>query len=295
MSAFLAVLFNGIAYGVVLFLMAGGLSLTMGLMGFTNLAHAAFAMFGAYVMVTAMNALATSAGMGPDVSFWIGLVIAAIATAIVAVILELLVFRRIYRAPEIDQVLLTIGVAFMWAAATTYVWGAAPQQVRVPGILQGQLSLGGGDIGVYRLFLIVVGGLLIAALVAGIERTTFGAKIRAAVDNRRMTMSCGVDVDRLFTLAFALGAALAALGGGLSVNLLGLDPTFGLGYVLVDVLIVVVVGGLGSMPGTLVAALALGIADAVGKYYVPQAGAFIIYAVTVAILLARPQGLFARR
>jgi branched-chain amino acid transport system permease protein len=283
---FFAVLFNGIAYGVVLFLMAGGLSLTMGLMGFANLAHAAFAMFGAYVMVTAINHY--------GVPFWGALAIAAVVTAIVAVILELAIFRRMYRAPELDQVLLTIGIVFMWAAATTFFWGAAPQVVTVPAILQGQIGVGGFEVGVYRLFLIIVGAILIAALVAGIERTTFGAKIRAAVDNRRMTMSCGVDVDVLFTIAFAIGAALAGLGGALSVNLLGLDPNFGLTY-LVYVLIVVVVGGLGSISGSLVAALALGIADVVGKYYVPQAGAFIIYAITVAILLARPQGLFARR
>lgn len=286
MTQFLAVLFNGIAYGVVLFLMAGGLSLTMGLMGFANLAHAAFAAFGAYMLVTSMNAL--------GVPFWLGLVFAAVATAALSVLFELGIFRRIYRAPELDQVLLTIGLVFMAIAATTFFWGAAPQVVHVPQALQGQLRIGGFEVGTYRLFLIVVGAVLIAALVLGIERTTFGAKIRAAVDNRRMTMSCGVDVNRLFTLAFAIGAGLAGLGGALSVNLLGLDPNFGLTY-LVFVLIVVVVGGLGSITGTLVAALALGIADVVGKYYVPQAGAFIIYAITVAILLARPQGLFARR
>lgn len=166
--------------------------------------------------------------------------------------------------------------------------------MRVPAWLDGRLHWGDIDVGIYRVFLIVVGGALTLGLVLGIDRTNFGAPIRAAVDNRRMTVSCGIDVDRLFVFAFAIGSALAGLGGGLGVYLVGLDPDFPVKY-LVFLLMVVVVGGLGSIRGTLVAAIALGIGDVTGKYYVPQAGAFILYAMTVAMLLWRPRGLFGRR
>ena len=258
----------------------------MGLMGFANLAHAAFAMLGGYCAVTLMSALGWP--------FFLALVGATVVTAVVAAAFERTIFRRIYRAPELDQVLLTLGLVFMAVAAATRIWGPSQQPVNVPAFLTGSLHLGPLDFETYRLFLIVVGGVVTTALVLGLERTAYGARVRAAVDNRRMTASCGIDVDRLFTLTFAVGAALAGLGGAMSINLLGLDPSFPLRY-LVYILIVVVVGGLGSMRGTLVAALALGISDVVGKYYLPQAGPFIIYAITVAVLLARPAGLFARR
>jgi branched-chain amino acid transport system permease protein len=283
---FANVLFNGIAYGMLLFLMAGGLSVTMGLMGFANLAHISFAMLGGYIAVLLMN----DAGW----PFLATLPAAAIGTAAIAAIFERTIFRRLYGAPQLDQVLLTIGLVLMSVAAATYLWGPQQQPVHVPAWLGGQMRLGPLDVGVYRLFLIGVGAALTIALVLGIDYTVFGARIRAAVDNRRMTSSCGINVDRLFTLAFAIGSALAGVGGALSVNLVGLDPSFPTKY-LVYVLIVVVVSGMGSLKGTLLAALALGACDVLGKYYVPDAGAFIIYALTVVILLLRPQGLFGRR
>jgi branched-chain amino acid transport system permease protein len=279
------VLINGLAYGVLLFLMAGGLSVTMGLMGFANLAHGALAMLGGYILVMLMN------GHGWD--FVPALGAATLGAAAAGIVVERTVYRRLYRGAELDQVLLTIGVVSMTVAAATYVWGAQPQAVQLPPWLDGRVEAGGVDVGTYRLFLIVVGGALTGGLVLGIDKTSFGAKIRAAVDNRRMTVSCGIDVDRLFTFAFAIGSALAGLGGGLAVSLVGLDPNFALKY-LVFLLMVVVVGGLGSIKGTLVAAIALGICDVTGKYYVPQVGAFILYAMTVAMLLWRPRGLFGR-
>jgi branched-chain amino acid transport system permease protein len=279
------VLINGLAYGVLLFLMAGGLSVTMGLMGFANLAHGALAMLGGYILVMLMN--------GHGWGFVPALGAATLGAAAAGAVVERTVYRRLYRGAELDQVLLTIGVVSMTVAAATYVWGAQPQAVQLPAWLDGRVEAGGVDVGTYRLFLIVVGGALTGGLVLGIDKTSFGAKIRAAVDNRRMTVSCGIDVDRLFTLAFAIGSALAGLGGGLAVSLVGLDPNFALKY-LVFLLMVVVVGGLGSIKGTLLAAIALGICDVTGKYYVPQAGAFILYAMTVAMLLWRPRGLFGR-
>lgn len=279
------VLFSGIAYGVLLFLIAGGLSLTMGLMGFANLAHASFAMLGGYITVTLMK----DAGW----SFLLALPVATAATAIAGLLLEQTVFRRFYRATELDQVLVTIAIVFMSIAGATYVWGAAPQVIRMPSYLSGQFSVGPVDLSVYRLFLIAIGGTLTVALVLGIERTSFGARIRAAVDNRRMTSSCGIDVDRLFTFAFTLGCALAGLGGALSVNVVTLDPGFPI-TILVFILFVVVVGGMGSIRGTLIAALAMGVCDVVGKYYAPEIGSFIIYGLAVVLLLWRPRGLIAR-
>lgn len=279
-------LFNGVAYGMLLFLMAGGLSVTMGLMGFANLAHIAFAMLGGYIAVLLMN----DAGW----PFLATLPAAALGTAAVAALFERLIFRRLYRQSQLDQVLLTIGLVLMSVAAATYLWGPQQQPVRMPAYLTGQFKIGPLDFAVYRVFLIGVGALLTIGLVLGIDYTLFGARIRAAVDNRRMTSSCGINVDRLFTVAFAIGSALAGIGGALSVNLLGLDPSFPTKY-LVYVLIVVVVSGMGSLKGTLLAAVALGACDVLGKYYVPQTGAFIIYALAVGILLVRPQGLFGRR
>jgi branched-chain amino acid transport system permease protein len=282
---FLNIAFAGIAYGVLLFLMAAGLSVTMGLMRFANLAHAAFAMLGGYIAVMLMNSYGWP--------FLATLPVAAFGTALFAAIIERVVFRRLYRSAQLDQVMLTVGLLFMAVAAATFIWGPSQQPVRMPPYLSGNVTLGFLSLNVYRLFLILAGGLVIWGLIWAVERTSFGAKVRAAVDNRRVTMSCGIDVDRLFMIAFFIGSSLAGLGGALSINLLGIDPNFAQSL-LAFVLIVVVIGGEGSMRGTLFAALLLGIADVVGKYYVPQAGAFIIYAVTVAVLYVRPQGLLIR-
>ena len=283
---FLNIVFAGLAYGVLLFLMAAGLSVTMGLMRFANLAHAAFAMLGGYIAVTLMNVYGWP--------FLLTLPVAAIGTAIFATAFERTIFRRLYRSAQLDQVMLTVGLLFMAVAAATFVWGPSQQPVHMPDYLSGQFNIGFLSLNIYRLFLILAGGLVIWGLIWGVDKTNFGAKVRAAVDNRRVTMSCGIDVDKLFMVAFFIGSSLAGLGGALSINLLGIDPSFAVNF-LAFVLIVVVIGGEGSMRGTLFAALLIGIADVVGKYYVPQAGAFIIYALTVAALFFRPQGLFALR
>ncbi len=281
---FLYIVFSGVAYGVLLFLMSAGLAVTQGLMRFANLAHAAFAMLGGYLAVTLMNAYGWP--------FLLTLPVAAIGTAVFAAILERVLFRRFYNVSQLYQIMLTVGIVSMSVAAVTFIWGSVNQPVKMPSYLSGSIAIGAFDIDVYRLFLIVAGGLVVAALIYGIDRTSFGAKIRAAVDNRRVAMSCGINVDRLFMSAFFIGSALAGLGGALSINLVGLSPTFALDF-LAFVLIVVTLGGNGSMKGTLAAALLLGIVDVAGKYYVPQTGPFIIYALTVIVLFWRPNGLFA--
>jgi len=284
-QALISIVFDGLAYGMLLFIIAVGLSITMGLMGFINLAHGAFAMAGGYATV--------SLTQGLGVPFLLALVLAFLLVAAASVLFERTLYARLYRASELDQVLLSIGLVFMAAAAFTFFYGPSPQRVAVPEYLRGQLDLGVRAFPTYRVFLIAVGFALMAALWLLFERTLIGARIRAAVDNRRMAQSVGIDVEALFTWTFAFGSGLAALGGGLAVDIVGLSPTFAIQY-LVFFLIVVTVGGAGSLWGAFIAALILGFLDNAGKYLWPDGGAFFIYIATVALLLRKPDGLFGR-
>lgn len=281
----LSLILGGLAYGMILFIISVGLSVTMGLMGFVNLAHGAFAMVGGYLVVTLMNDL----GM----PFFAALAASFVLVAVFSVAIERTLYARLYGADELTQVLFTIGVIFMVIAAVTYFWGTEAKTIKLPGYLAGPMDLGFATFPAYRIFLIGVGALMILGLWLGLERTRVGAQIRAAVDNRRMAQSLGIDVDRLFTLTFALGSGLAAVGGGLGIEIVGLTPQYALNY-LVFFLIVVAVGGLGSIRGAFVAALVIGMFDFAGKRLYPQAGAFFIYAITIAALLWRPRGLFGR-
>jgi branched-chain amino acid transport system permease protein len=281
----MTVLFDGIASGMLLFLISVGLSVTLGLMNFVNLAHGAFAMVGGYVCVTLLNRL--------GVPFLLSLPLAALATAAVGVLLERVLYRRLYGATHLDQVLFSISLVFMSMAAASYFFGANQQPLLLPEFLRGQFKLPGLDMGVYRLFLIVISGLIAWGLQALVSGTRFGAQLRASVDNPRAARGVGINVERIFTLTFALGTALAGLGGAMGVEMLGLDPGFPVKYV-VYFLIVVAVGGSGSITGSLVASLILGVVDVAGKYYVPEVGSFLIYAVMVVTLVFRPQGLFGR-
>jgi branched-chain amino acid transport system permease protein len=265
-----SILFDGLAYAMFIFITSVGLSVTMGLMGFVNLAHGAFAMAGGYLVVTLTRTL--------GVGFVPSLVIAAVVVGAVSVLFERFLYRRL---------------AFMAIATATYFYGPIPKSVPLPDWLQGDVNLGFRYFPSYRAFLIALGAALIAILWYVFERTNIGAKIRAAVDNRRMAESVGINVDRLFTLTFAVGSGLAALGGGLAIQLLGLSPSFAVIY-LVLFLIVVAVGGLGSLKGTLLAALVLGVFDTGGKYLLADAGGFFVYAVTVAVLLVKPAGFYGR-
>jgi branched-chain amino acid transport system permease protein len=286
LSNFVGVLFDGIAYGSLLFLISVGLSVTLGLMNFVNLAHGAFAMLGGYVCVELMNRM--------GVPFLLSLPVAFLISALAGWILERLLYRRLYRADPLDQVLFSIGLTFMVVAAATYVWGPTQQPVRLPDWLRGQIGIFGLDVGAYRLFLI--GVVIVITLLLGylIERTRFGAQIRASVDNQQAAAGLGINVGRVFSLTFALGSGLAGLGGGLGIDVLGLDPTFPIKY-MVYFLIVVAVGGAGTIRGPLFAALLLGVFDVAGKYYVPGIGAFVIYGLMVLLLLMYPSGLIARR
>jgi branched-chain amino acid transport system permease protein len=280
------VIFDGVAYGMLLFLMSVGLSVTLGMMNFVNLAHCSFAMLGGYVTVTLMNALGWP--------FLATLPAAFIAAAAASVALERVFFRRFYNASDLQQCLLTIGIVFVSIAAAAYIYGTDEQPVQLPAYLRGSIAFMGLDFAVYRLFLIAIAMLITALLVVAVESTRFGAQVRAAVNNQRMARGLGIDVDRLFAMTFALGSGLAGLGGALAIQMVGLDPSFALTY-LIYVLIVVAVGGLGSIVGSFAAAMLLGVSDIAGKYYVPAIGAFLIYLVMIALLMWRPTGLFGRR
>lgn len=280
-----SILFDGLAYAMILFVISVGLSITMGLMGFVNLAHGVFAMLGGYLAVSLMSGL----GMG----FIPALLLAAIGVGAFSLVLERIFYAPLYRAGELDQVLLCIGLVLMATAIITYIYGPVPVSIRVPDYLSGQLDLGIRSFPTYRVFMIAVGLTIAVTLWLAFERTIIGAKIRAAVENRRMAESVGINVDRLFKLTFAVGNGVAALGGGLAVDVLGLSPSFAIQY-LVLFLIVVAVGGMGTIRGPLAAALVLGVIDNGGKYLWPEGGAFFIYAVTVIILLVRPAGLYGK-
>jgi branched-chain amino acid transport system permease protein len=280
------VLFDGIAYGMLLFLLSVGLSVTLGLMNFVNLAHCAFAMLGGYVTVVLMKHFGWP--------FFGTLPMAFFIAAAVSVVFERVLYRRLYRRSDLDQVLLTIGIAFISVAVAAWFFGTTQQPLQLPTYLRRSFNVLGVNIATYRLILVGIGTVITVLLVGTLEFTRFGAQVRAAVDNQRMASGLGINVERTFAITFALGSGLAGLGGSLAIELVGLDPNFAFSF-LIYVLIVVSVGGLGSIGGSLAAALLIGISDIAGKYYVPQLGAFLIYLVMLVILMWRPTGLFGRR
>ena len=282
----LTVLFDGVATGMLLFMLALGLSVTLGIMNFVNLAHGAFAMLGGYVAVILLNRM--------GVPLLAALPVAFVVSALAGFILERTLYAPLYGASPLDQSLLTIGIIFVAMTTASYFMGAQHQIIQVPAFLQGQIHLFSGfDLGRYRLFLIIVCSVIALALQLVLTRTRFGSRLRAAVDNVRVARGLGINVDWLFSLTFSFASGLAGLGGALGIEILDLDPTFPVKF-LVYFLIVVVAGGTGTVVGPLVASLILGICDVAGKYYIPQVGAFIIYTVMVAILIWRPHGLFGR-
>ena len=286
MTTTLGVLFDGLAYGMLLFLISVGLSVTMGLMRFINLAHGVFAMTGGYLVATLARRW--------NVDFFVALPLAFVAGAALSLVLERALYRYLYRRGPLDQVLLTVGILFVATAVAIFVFGSQQQPVVLPAVLQGRLDVAGVELSRYRLFLLAAGIVITVALVFGLERTRFGARIRASVDRQSVAEAMGIRVERVFQATFAIGGGLAALGGALGIDVLGLDPNFAQRY-LVYFLLVVVVGGPGSIVGTLIAALLLGVADVSGKYYVPQIGSFVIYVAMIVLLSLFPHGLFAKR
>jgi branched-chain amino acid transport system permease protein len=281
----LTILFDGVAYGMLLFVLACGLAVTLGLMNFVNLAHGAFAMAGGYFTVIVVNRM--------GVPFLLALPLAFLATAAIGALFERTLYVHVYGKSHLDQVLFTIGLVFMAVAAVDYVMGSSQQFVQIPQWLQGQLDFFGIGVGKYRLLIIVACGLLTVALQFILAKTRFGSRLRAAVDDRRVAQGLGINVKAVFALTFACGSGLAGLGGALGAEILGLDPIFPLKY-MIYFLIVVTVGGTSSITGPFLASILLGIGDVAGKYYVPKLSAFVIYTIMIVVLIWRPQGLFAR-
>ena len=286
----LTILFDGIAYGMLLFILAVGLAVTMGLMNFINLAHGAFAMVGGYITVLLMQKM--------GVPFLFCLPLAFLGAGLLGGILERTLYRPLYHKPHLDQVLFSIGLTFMSVAMVGYFIGSSPQNVQLPEWLKGRTELGEGawmlGMGHYRLFIIAVCAALTVGLQYVLTRTRFGSRLRASVDDQRVAAGLGINVNTVFLGTFAVGSGLAGLGGALGAEVLGLDPTFPLKF-MIYFLIVVAVGGTSSITGPLLAALLLGVADVAGKYYIPKMGGFIVYSLMIAILIWRPQGLFVRK
>lgn len=270
---------------MVLYLLAVGLSVTLGLMRFINLAHGVFAMAGGYLTVGAMGRL--------GLPFLPSVGVAVVLVAIAGVVLERTLYRRLYRAPVLEQVLFSIGLIFISIALARYFFGPLAQPIALPPWLSGPVDIGVGAFPAYRVFLIVVGALVALAMWATVERTRFGASIRAAVDNRRMAEAVGIDVDRVFMLSFGLGTALAALGGSLGADLLPIYPGYPNDY-LVYFLIVVAVAGMGNIGGAFAVALGFGIVDTVVRYYLPELGRILMFLLVMAVLFRKPHG-FAPR
>lgn len=281
----LTILFDGIAYGMLLFVLACGLAVTLGLMNFVNLAHGAFAMTGGYVTLVLMQSW--------GVPFLATLPAAFLAAAVLGAVLERTLYARLYDRSHLDQVLFSIGLVFMAVAAANFLMGSSPQLIHLPDYLRGRVEVAGVGIGVYRLFLVIVCGVLLLLLQGVLSGTRFGSQLRAAVDDARAARGLGIGVNRIFAFTFAVGSGLAGLGGALGAEIVGLDPTFPLKFMLYF-LIVVTVGGTSGLTGPFLAALLLGVTDVMGKYLAPDFGAFIIYIVMITVLMLRPQGLFAR-
>lgn len=286
----LTILFDGIAYGMLLFILAVGLSVTMGLMNFINLAHGAFAMVGGYATVILMQRY--------DVPFLLCLPIAFFGVALLGAVLERTLYRPMYAKSHLEQVLFSIGLTFMAVAAMDYFMTSSQQIVHLPEWLKGRTEIGEGSwmlgMGHYRLFIVAICAALTVGLQFILTKTRFGSRLRASVDDQRVAAGLGINVNVVFLLTFAVGSGLAGLGGALGAEVLGLDPTFPLKY-MIYFLIVVAVGGTSSITGPLLAALLLGIADVAGKYFIPRFGAFIVYFLMIVILIWRPQGLFVRK
>lgn len=285
MSVLANLLIDGLAYGMVLFVIAVGLSVTLGLMRFVNLAHGAFAMIGGYATAFLVR--------DAQWNFWLALLAAPALTAVLGALLEALVLRHLYRRTELEQVLFTIGLAFFLIATTNALAGPQVQLVPLPPELAGSVDLGFRTLPTQRLLVLGAGLLVAAGAACTVARTRFGVWLRAAVDHPETAGTLGIPIRRVQCASFAAGAALAGLGGVLGAELMPLEPYYALKY-LVLVLVVVAVGGMGSITGSLVAAVALGIVDTASKYFASQWGNLFFF-VAMALLLAwRPQGLLKR-
>ncbi|MCA1371170.1 branched-chain amino acid ABC transporter permease [Bradyrhizobium sp. BRP14] len=285
MQTIFSIAIDALAYGMVLFVISIGLSVTMGLMRVVNLAHGAFAMIGGYVASYVTRDL----GLG----YGVAIAAAVFATILIAVPIERLLYRRIYGAPELTQVLMTIGITFCIIGIANYLMGPTLKTIPLGAALQGSADLGFRSVPVHRIFAIFCGVAVALALWFTIERTSFGIKLRASVDNAAMAAALGVRTEVIYAVSFAVAVGLAALGGVVGAELLPVEPYYALRY-MVTFLVVVAVGGAGSIPGALIACLLLGAIDTTGRYLMPQFGEFFFYFAVIVIICLFPRGLLER-
>ncbi len=275
---------NGLSYGVLLFLLSVGLTLIFGMLDIVNLAHGSFYMLGAYAGLSLIAATG---------NFWLALALAPVVVGGVGALMERGCLRPLYRRPPLDQVLLTFGFIYLFEDVVKWIWGGRIRSIPTPALFSGSVTIFGATIPSYRLFVIVFGLSMAGALWLLVERTRLGAIVRAGVFDAEMTAGMGINVDRVFTWVFAGGAALAGLSGVIAGPIQSAYPPMG-ASILVPALIVVVVGGLGSLKGSLAGSLIIGQAETFGKVWLPGASMLIIYVVMALVLLFRPQGLFGR-
>ena len=286
LSSLTFIILYGVSYGMVLFAISIGLVVTMGLMRVLNMAHGVFAAFGGYVTLTLIHQY--------SLSFGVALVVAIVVVTLLSLPIERLFFARLYMAPELDQVLLTVGLAFLGVAILNLLFGSDPIPAALPKMLAGDIDLGIRKFQVYRVVVIVLGAALMCALWLIFERTSFGAQLRAAVDNRGMAEAVGINVNRLFTVAFALGCGLAAFGGAMGFVILPLEPMYPFKYLTI-ILIVVALTGFGNIKSAAWIAILVGIIDTAGRFLVPSVGAFLIYFVLIGMMMWRTHDLPATR
>jgi branched-chain amino acid transport system permease protein len=281
MAYALTILLDGLSFGMVLFIISVGLTITMGLMRVVNLAHGSFAMIGGYVAATLTQS---------HVDFYLAVACGTIAAGVLGGVCEVVFYRPLYRKGDLAQVLLTVGLVFLSIAGVTAVFGAFPYPLALPPELLKLVDIGFRTYPAYRLFVLVVGLVIAAILWLVIEHSLFGARLRAAVDNPRMARGVGMDVNVLFSVTFIVGCALAGLGGAIGTGMLSLEPSYALKYIVLF-LVVVIVGGEGSFKGSFVAAIALGIIDTLGRYFLPDIAPYMLYVAVFFLLLWRPKGL----
>ena len=285
MQTVLSIAVDALAYGMVLFVISIGLSVTMGLMRVVNLAHGAFAMIGGYIASYAARDL----GLG----YAVAVLLAVAGTVVIAIPVERFLYRRIYGAPELTQVLMTIGITFCIIGIVNFVFGPTLKTIPLPETLRGSVDLGFRSIATHRIFAIVCGLVVAGALWFLIERTGFGVKLRAAVDNAAMAAALGVRTEIVYAISFAVAIGLAAFGGVVGAELLPVEPYYALRY-MVTFLVVVSIGGAGSIPGALLACLLLGSIDTTGRYLAPEFGEFFFYFAVIVIVILFPRGLAGR-
>jgi branched-chain amino acid transport system permease protein len=286
MRTVLSIATDALAYGMVLFILSIGLSIMMGLMRVVNLAHGAFAMIGGYLASYAIRDL--------HVNYAVAILIAVSGTVTVSIPFELLLYRRIYRQSDpLIQVLMTIGITFFIIGVVNFIFGPALKSIPLPAMLSGPLDIGFRMLPTHRVFVIVCGMVTALALWLLVEKTEFGIKLRASVDHSGMADALGIRTEIIYALTFALGIGLGAFGGVVGAEILPIEPFYALRY-MVTFLVVVSVGGAGSIPGALSASLLLGLADTTGKYLAPEFGEFFFYLTVITIVFLFPHGLFGR-